>query len=124
MALPYTDLSRTPTIVNFENGPNFGSGDSLPQSRPDDGPKQEAGHVDTPSPGLSTAAVTNIVTVIPTSRRALDHHFSSEVSKSYTNWILVSLFFTSGLIDSVAFNSWSCFVSMQTGKHGLYTENV
>jgi hypothetical protein len=30
--------------------------------------------------------------------------------------VLVTLFFISGLVDSVAFNSWNCFVNMQTGK--------
>ena len=30
--------------------------------------------------------------------------------------VLVTLFFVSGLVDSVAFNSWNCFVNMQSGK--------
>lgn len=31
--------------------------------------------------------------------------------------VILICFFTSGLIDSVAFNSWNCFVGMQTGEH-------
>lgn len=30
--------------------------------------------------------------------------------------VILICFFTSGLIDSVAFNSWNCFVGMQTGE--------
>ena len=31
--------------------------------------------------------------------------------------VVIVCFFVSGLIDSVAFNSWNCFVQMQTGEH-------
>ncbi|KEF60981.1 uncharacterized protein A1O9_02545 [Exophiala aquamarina CBS 119918] len=35
---------------------------------------------------------------------------------SYMSLIIIICFFISGLIDSVAFNSWNCFVQMQTGN--------
>jgi hypothetical protein len=45
------------------------------------------------------------------------HRFlSHELDASWMGAIVVTCFFTSGLIDSVAFNTWNCFVGMQTGK--------
>ena len=41
---------------------------------------------------------------------------SQELDASWMGVPLILCFFTSGLIDSVAFNSWNCFVGMQTGK--------
>ncbi|OCT46915.1 hypothetical protein CLCR_02497 [Cladophialophora carrionii] len=46
------------------------------------------------------------------SQRFLYH----ELDSSYMTVVLVTLFFISGLVDSVAFNSWNCFVNMQTGN--------
>ncbi|KAF7502708.1 hypothetical protein GJ744_005247 [Endocarpon pusillum] len=43
-------------------------------------------------------------------------HFNEEVAGAHTSLYLLASFFTSGLIDSVAFNAWSCFVGMQTGN--------
>jgi uncharacterized membrane protein YoaK (UPF0700 family) len=45
-------------------------------------------------------------------RRYLNH----ELRSSYTSLILVVCFFTSGLVDSVSFDVFSCFVGMQTGN--------
>lgn len=43
-------------------------------------------------------------------------YFDQELRSPYTSLILIVCFFTSGLIDSVAFNVFSCFVGMQTGN--------
>jgi Protein of unknown function (DUF1275) len=43
-------------------------------------------------------------------------YLSQEVAGDHTSIYLLVSFFTSGLIDSVAFNAWSCFVGMQTGR--------
>ncbi|RDW68200.1 hypothetical protein BP5796_08857 [Coleophoma crateriformis] len=43
-------------------------------------------------------------------------HMESNVSKEWADLLLIVCFYISGLIDSVAFNVWSCFVSMQTGN--------
>lgn len=43
-------------------------------------------------------------------------YFSQDVDTAHTSIYLLISFFTSGLIDSVVFNSWSCFVGMQTGR--------
>lgn len=40
---------------------------------------------------------------------------NSEVKPQKTYLILIGLFFVTGLVDSAAYNIWSCFVSMQTG---------
>jgi Protein of unknown function (DUF1275) len=42
-------------------------------------------------------------------------YFNQEIAEAHTSIYLLISFFTSGLIDSVAFNAWSCFVGMQTG---------
>ena len=39
----------------------------------------------------------------------------SEVDPQKTYLVLICLFFVTGLVDSAAYNIWSCFVSMQTG---------
>ncbi len=39
----------------------------------------------------------------------------SEVNPRKTYLVLIGLFFVTGLVDSAAYNIWSCFVSMQTG---------
>ena len=48
--------------------------------------------------------------------RKFQNYMNRELRSPYTSLILVICFFTSGLIDSVAFNVWSCFVGMQTGN--------
>ena len=42
-------------------------------------------------------------------------YLKDEVNGAHTSIYLLVSFFTSGLIDSVAFNAWACFVGMQTG---------
>ena len=45
------------------------------------------------------------------------HRFlSHELDSSWMGLVIVICFFTSGIIDSVAFNTWNCFVAMQTGR--------
>lgn len=44
----------------------------------------------------------------------------SEVDPHRTHLILICLFFVTGLVDSAAYNIWSCFVSMQTGMYLFY----
>ena len=48
------------------------------------------------------------------------NHFKADlVSKGWlVQSVLLLCFLTSGLIDTVSFNTWSCFVSMQTGRFG------
>lgn len=44
------------------------------------------------------------------------HRYSChELDATYMSFVIMVCFFVSGMIDSVAFNSWSCFVNMQTG---------
>ncbi|KAK6379284.1 hypothetical protein LTS17_006202 [Exophiala oligosperma] len=45
------------------------------------------------------------------------HRYSChELDATYMSFVIMVCFFVSGMIDSVAFNSWSCFVNMQTGN--------
>ncbi|EXJ67295.1 uncharacterized protein A1O5_09308 [Cladophialophora psammophila CBS 110553] len=46
---------------------------------------------------------------------ASQRYFLQELDSSYMSVVLVTCFLISGLIDSVAFNTWNCFVNMQTG---------
>ncbi|KAK5464554.1 hypothetical protein LTS15_001116 [Exophiala xenobiotica] len=43
-------------------------------------------------------------------------YLNHELRSSYTSLVITICFFISGLVDSVAFNSWNCFVNMQTGN--------
>lgn len=43
-------------------------------------------------------------------------HMAQDVHEDWSDIILVILSFISGMVDSAVFNTWSCFVSMQTGK--------
>jgi len=40
---------------------------------------------------------------------------NDELDMAWMGGVITACFFTSGLIDAVAFNSWNCFVGMQTG---------
>lgn len=42
-------------------------------------------------------------------------YLETELDPRWMGSVIIVCFFTSGLIDSVAFNSWNCFVGMQTG---------
>ena len=54
----------------------------------------------------------NICKGAQTARRFFYH----ELDSAWMGAVIITCFFTSGLIDSVAFNSWNCFVGMQTGE--------
>jgi Protein of unknown function (DUF1275) len=43
----------------------------------------------------------------------------SDIELSRAHFILIGLFFVTGLVDSAAYNIWSCFVSMQTGTYSF-----
>ncbi|ETN37518.1 uncharacterized protein HMPREF1541_07140 [Cyphellophora europaea CBS 101466] len=43
-------------------------------------------------------------------------HMAQDVHQDWSDIILVVLSFISGMVDSAVFNTWSCFVSMQTGN--------
>lgn len=49
----------------------------------------------------------------------LKSRFSSDIDPAWADTILVGCFFVAGIVDSVAFNTYSCFVSMQTGMPTL-----
>ena len=48
--------------------------------------------------------------------RSFGGYMKEDLDSRYMTNVLVVLFFISGLIDSVTFNSWSAFVCMQSGK--------
>jgi hypothetical protein len=43
-------------------------------------------------------------------------YLNNQLDTARMSLVIITCFFISGLIDSVVFNSWSCFVNMQTGK--------
>ena len=43
-------------------------------------------------------------------------YFGEEISTGWGDAVLILMCFTTGLLDSAAFNVWNCFVSMQTGN--------
>jgi len=52
----------------------------------------------------------------PHRQGTIQKYLSRELRASYMGLVITICFFISGLVDSVAFNSWSCFVNMQTGN--------
>ncbi|RVX71263.1 hypothetical protein B0A52_04837 [Exophiala mesophila] len=46
----------------------------------------------------------------------LRSRFTSDIDTAWADTILLGCFFVAGIVDSVAFNTYSCFVSMQTGN--------
>src|ERR1700742_4551725 len=51
---------------------------------------------------------------LPWSTRLLSR-FTSDVDIRWADSILVGCFFVTGIVDSFAFNTYRCFVGMQTG---------
>jgi hypothetical protein len=49
--------------------------------------------------------------------RRLKLRMVSDVEPQKTHLVLTGLFFVTGMVDSAAYNIWSCFVSMQTGVY-------
>lgn len=41
--------------------------------------------------------------------------FTSDIDSKWGDIILLACFFTTGMVDAIAFNTWNCFVGMQTG---------
>lgn len=52
---------------------------------------------------------------LPWSTR-LRARFTSDIDTTWADTILLGCFFVTGIVDSVAFNTYSCFVGMQTGN--------
>lgn len=46
---------------------------------------------------------------------SIKDYLNEEISEAWGDIVLILLCFSTGLLDSAVFNTWSCFVSMQTG---------
>lgn len=56
----------------------------------------------------------------PASKSQIQRRLDAQIDTKWADLILLGCFFCSGLIDSMAFNMYACFVSMQTGMLQLY----
>jgi hypothetical protein len=52
----------------------------------------------------------------PPAQSSFAQWWKEPVNVKYTDYICLLLCFTTGLCDSSAYNAWSCFLAMQTGK--------
>ena len=52
----------------------------------------------------------------PHPKSQIRQRLDADVDARWADLILLGCFFCSGLIDSMAFNMYACFVSMQTGQ--------
>lgn len=52
----------------------------------------------------------------PQAKSQIRQRLDADVDARWADLILLGCFFCSGLIDSMAFNMYACFVSMQTGQ--------
>lgn len=61
-----------------------------------------------------------------THKSQIRQRLNAEIDANWADSILLGCFFCSGLIDSMAFNMYACFVSMQTGQQIIapYGEHV
>lgn len=53
----------------------------------------------------------------PEKKMGIRRYLNAQIDTKWADLILLACFFCSGLIDSMAFNMYGCFVSMQTGTH-------
>lgn len=54
-------------------------------------------------------------------KSGLRRRLTAQIDTKWADLVLLSCFYCSGLIDSMAFNMYGCFVSMQTGtSHDLH----
>jgi hypothetical protein len=53
----------------------------------------------------------------PQAKSQIQQRLDADVDARWADLILLGCFFCSGLIDSMAFNMYACFVSMQTGQY-------
>lgn len=51
----------------------------------------------------------------PSRMTRFKRHMASDVHDDWTDIILIVLSFITGMVDAAVFNTWSCFVGMQTG---------
>ena len=52
----------------------------------------------------------------PQARSQVRQRLDADIDAKWADLILLGCFFCSGLVDSMAFNMYACFVSMQTGQ--------
>ena len=52
----------------------------------------------------------------PAPKSQIQQRLDAQIDTKWADLILLGCFFCSGLIDSMAFNMYACFVSMQTGQ--------
>ena len=71
------------------------------------------------SPNNNSSSATPEPSFIAAKNNGLLHrardHFGQEIGQEWVDTVMILCCFLSGLVDSVAYNSWGCFVSMQTG---------
>ena len=52
----------------------------------------------------------------PHAKSQVRQRLDAQIDAKWADLILLGCFFCSGLVDSMAFNMYACFVSMQTGQ--------
>lgn len=97
--------SAAPTLNNTPNG----SRDPSPTRK-----KKTKSRSPTPSPKQEDLEAMD--SQLNKHAAQLTSYSTQELDVAYMGNIIIACFFTSGLIDAVAFNSWNCFVGMQTGN--------
>ncbi len=97
--------------------------DALPQ-RQEDGPADDTEHRNASQQptGEAQTAVKNSDS--PSFPRHVQRHMVVEIDTRWADLVLILCFFVSGLIDSITYNTYSCFASMQTGMLILHMPSV
>lgn len=104
---------------------NEPSGSGGIYSRSDDLEKQARSPYSNPLAGSTNVSIADTLndeaeSPAPSKRSKLGKYFLSDIDRNWTEAILISCGFVSGLIDGLSFTFWSSFSSMQTGMHPVY----
>lgn len=91
-------------------------------SKSDDLEKQARSPYSNPLAGSTNVSIADTLndedeSSAPSKRSKLGKYFLSDIDRNWTEAILISCGFVSGLVDGLSFTFWSSFSSMQTGMH-------
>lgn len=90
----------------------------LPETSPCETPESEK-TLPTTEPQHSNGSTNNGQGASRKTKSAL-RYLQAEISLDHADIPMLACCFVSGLCDSSAYNAWTCFVSMQTGRASRY----
>lgn len=114
------DTSRRPSDSNFDLSKYQSAAPTLNNTPNGSRPSSPARKIRerSPTPSPKQEDLERMDSQLSQQAARLTGYSTQELDIAYMGNVIILCFFTSGMIDAVAFNSWNCFVGMQTGKLG------